>query len=501
MFKVGYLIEALSPLIISDNIIDQNLVPSKDYITGSALRGVFAGVYLRKRGLRTPAHSDRNFKRLFLDERLHFFNAYPTIVENQNVLMTQPLPFFIQNVKDTDKYINIFSEPVDEQTKLKKFFYCIADGSLKKVDIRKRIFFHNAIDYQAGTTKEGFIFNYEAIEEGQFFYGEISGEKEDIEELMGTIGYDDINCRVGKSRNAQYGNIIIKFTDKTLKPYLQEDISVQDGKITMLCLSDLIISNEMGLSSCSVKDMERYLKILTGNQDLKIENAIFRVYEVEGFVSVWRMRRYKQWAFEKGSSFLLSGIKEDDCRILKDILLRGAGLFRGEGYGKVIFINNKEFKLPKESLKERELKKPVLMEKNTKEIIFDVHLNYLSRHIKTLAIKDAEAFSFIPTPSLLSRISNVLEREESFESFSTFLSNLRNKAKEALKLCHNNKVNLLDVLENGVDMLRAEISERIDELKNVIGTEIDRKVDCYRFYKLYIITLLYTLRKIKKEKN
>lgn len=501
MFKIRYLIETLSPVIISDDSADENLIPAKDYITGSSIRGFFAGVYQRKRSLESPAYNDENFKRLFLDDELIFTNAYLAEKYENEILASQILPFFIQNIKNTEKYTNLFVEDINEPTKLKKIFYISKNNQFKTLETKKRIFFHNAIDYKTGTTKDGFIFNYEAIEPEQIFYGEILGEEKDLRDLIDFLGEKEFTGRIGKSRNTQYGSI--KITLISDKPeFFNTEISL-NNKLALICHSDLILTNEYGYYITTIKELEKYLSEISGNEELKIEKAFFRVVEIEGFVSVWKARRQRYLAFEKGSSFLISNISKEKIDKLKDICEKGLGLLTGEGFGRIAILSPEKIVPPKfvKDL-EKPIKKPTFISDKNKKILLSIYYLNQERWLKTSAIEDSHKFKLIPSSSLLSRIETMLNKSDSFETFQEKVNTLRKKATDDLEKCNNGKLTLLSILKEDPKISAIDsLLNNIEGLKKEIGLKEIDSIDYFSLYKIYLATLLYSLRKLNKEKK
>lgn len=502
MFKIKYLIETLSPIIISDDSADENLIPTKEYITGSALRGLFADIYLRNRSLQKPAYIDEEFKRLFLDDGVVFTNAYLSVKIKNEILTSEVLPFFIQNIKNTDRYVNIFYQVLDEPTKLKKMFYIAKNNQFKIVETKKRIFFHNAINYKTGTTREGFIFNYESIEPQQIFCGEIIGEEKDLNQLLNLINKKELTARIGKSKNTQYGNI--KITLLSEKPeFFNPHIPLEVDKLVLVCQSDLVLMNKYGYNFMNLNDLEQYLSDITEIKDLKIEKAIFRTLEIEGFISVWKARRQKYIAIEKGSSFLLSNIDREKILKLKELCKSGIGLLKGEGYGRITFLNPEKTKIERFAKdSEHFVEKPKVITDKNREILMAIYIENQKRWLKTMAIEDATKFKLIPSPSLLSRIEVMINKSNSMESFIKKVSTLRKKAKNDLEMCNNGNITLFGMINNEIKISAiVRIKEELQKFLDEINQKDFLRDDGFAFYKIYLITLLYSLRKLKKEKK
>ncbi len=88
MNSLEYKVKTLSPVIISDNGADVNFTPTKDYLTGTAILGFFAGEYIRHCLKRESgaAHQDERFRKWFLSGGLVFANGHPMINDGRRQL-------------------------------------------------------------------------------------------------------------------------------------------------------------------------------------------------------------------------------------------------------------------------------------------------------------------------------------------------------------------------------------------------------------------------------
>ncbi|MCB0086236.1 MAG: hypothetical protein KDE47_35085, partial [Caldilineaceae bacterium] len=77
MIAIQYTITLLEPLLASGIEGDPNTKRSLDYIPGSMIRGALIGQYLRQQRRNLLDANDYKERRLFLDEKTRFLNAYP----------------------------------------------------------------------------------------------------------------------------------------------------------------------------------------------------------------------------------------------------------------------------------------------------------------------------------------------------------------------------------------------------------------------------------------
>ena len=76
-----------SPLVITAESSSRVLTESRDYISGTIVRGILADAYRKARNLGNTAHKDSSFKQLFLGG-LQFQAAYPMVKGHRSY----PLP-------------------------------------------------------------------------------------------------------------------------------------------------------------------------------------------------------------------------------------------------------------------------------------------------------------------------------------------------------------------------------------------------------------------------
>ena len=67
------IITTLSPVVISENSGDNVMTGTSDYISGTALRGSLASLYIKSHGLQ-QAEKDNKFYEFFLSNKLHFLD-------------------------------------------------------------------------------------------------------------------------------------------------------------------------------------------------------------------------------------------------------------------------------------------------------------------------------------------------------------------------------------------------------------------------------------------
>jgi len=496
MKSLKFHITTLSPLLITNNTGDLNMVSTKEYISGTAILGALAGIYIKKNNLE-DAHKNNDFYKWFLDGSLKFTNAYiVSIDDKKNINDNLPIPISIQKNKDdeTDIYDLLFSEDkeiADKTTKIIGGFGKIEKDLLYEQNVKKSLNFHHERDCDTGTTQKGMIFNYESIDSGQTFEGAIMGEENNLNELSNFLG-KSLALNIGRSRSAQYGKVTFEFIKD--KP---EDIPVNSasGEISLTLLSDAIIYNEQGFSTTDKRDFKNALKEKLGNS-VEIKKSFVKTGEIENFVSVWKLRKPSETCFLMGSCFLISGANDD--KKLKELQINGIGERTHEGFGRVAIGMQTEKKLTKRGYGESPINSGTLPS-IAKEIAKEAVKNYVRRTLELKALEECAKFDKKPpTKSLISRLEMAV-RSRNCGAFISYLDGLRDTAKDKLRKCHNGNDTLLEFLKGKEVKIDENIKEKIQKICNEIAfTPADDTDFITSLYKSYFETFFGAMRKAKK---
>ena len=329
MHQLTYRIKNLSPLVLSAKYGDMNMVSTEKYIPGTSVLGILAKQYLIKQEINDSAHEDINFYNWFLLGNLKITNAYTLSQDqNNNDRIFFPAPFSIQKEKTSTNVIDLlFIEEMDDTPRKPINSFCYLDGgNLQIRDVETSLNFHHARDREKGISKEGQIFNYESIAPNQLFEGQIIGAEDDLKTLISQCG-TKWKSSVGRSKNAQYGQVTFELQASELKPF-NPAINPQK-EISLTLLSNTIIYNENGFATTNVADLEKYL-------GLPIKKAFIKTGNVENFIRIWRLKKPSEACFMAGSVFLLD-ISAGSPEQLLVFQKSGIGERTHEGFGQCCF--------------------------------------------------------------------------------------------------------------------------------------------------------------------
>lgn len=340
MHKLKFRITAKSDLLFARLSGERNTVSTYDYIPGTTILGIFAGKYISKYNLGNSANTDENFRKIFLDGVIKFSNCY--IIGKNTEYEMYPLPKALNHHKrKSDKFFNYLndksSDCIKEENKnISDFksatgYGIIIEKNIYTKNVSKGLNFHHKRDKSTGSTEKGMIFNYEYIKPGTVFHGELTGSKEYLETLKETIIENEI-LRAGRSKSAQYGEIILKWNGDISEVIYNEKKTGNTVSRATTLISDLIIYNEYGMPSTDYGDLEKYLKKASGSGDLKVRKMYLYQDNFENYVSHWKLKKPLEACFAKGSCFIIEGIDENK---LNEWETNGIGERTGEGFGSI----------------------------------------------------------------------------------------------------------------------------------------------------------------------
>ncbi|MCP4691516.1 MAG: hypothetical protein GY859_25955, partial [Desulfobacterales bacterium] len=308
MHKLSYRITSLAPLVISGGHGDMNMVSTGEYIPGTTVLGLLAGRFIKETGSGKP-HEDDKFNHWFLAGGLTFGAA--CIASDPDAGSGKaywPTPVSIRRDKHKDLvYDMLFHESEkDLETRAARRFCNLDGGGFKTMDVNTDLNFHHARDRQKGIPLEGRIFNYESINPGQRFEGEISGAPEDLLGLVKTLGRR-WTAYAGRSRSVQYGAVKFEILDDApaAVPAAPRTEIDKNGRLSLTLLSDAILYNDCGFPTADKETAQKYLG------GVKIIKAFIKTRRVENFISVWRLKKPTEVCLSAGSSFLLEVTDRD----------------------------------------------------------------------------------------------------------------------------------------------------------------------------------------------
>lgn len=523
MIKYKYQLYTIDHVIISSESGNQFMVPSKDYIPGINILGALAGKYIRQNPTAelNNVKPDSEFRNWFVNGKISYSNAYKTDKLSGNEYVTYPLPLSIQHLKnDENKIFDLLYQTTQEQTKPFNGFGFIEDNRLIKTTVKKSTDPHHQRNYKTGAAEPHIFFNYESIDSNQSFEGTISGDDKCIEEFYEKFS-DIEQLRIGRSKSTEYGRV--QFILEKDKDNSYPDLSLNDDNtISLTFLSNVILYNSNGLSSCSMENLTKYLKDKIPGL-IAIPKAFLKTEEVENYVSVWKLKKTSEVSFQAGSCLLLE-VSTTNIDAMKNLQLAGIGERIHEGFGRIAFGLQKK-KSMNEFFELCEFEKvihskpqppqaPPLVKKTTIKTA-EEYLHKITA-VQALAIVDlnSEELRKKISSSQIGRLEGFCRfsnSEVSFqkkkEKFITTLNSLRETSKKKLNGCNFDGSNLFKFISE-VDIFNiVEIKNGItiiDDLFKDVGIERpDLELDIIKnkLFAVYFLNLFSAMRKAIKRRE
>lgn len=393
MYKIDFEIETLSPVIISSASNSTVMTSTHSEISGSIIRGVLAKKYIVEKNLQTP-HLDENFKKFFCGN-LKFLSATPKILNRRSFILPLSLQSGKKGTDDANKILDLLT--VQEIPKGYKSFrgYGIIDGKkIFKAAVKKNISLHMSRNLEnerlSGKSEEGHIYNYESLDAGQIFCGEIIGSQSELEKFVEILNLKNVsmNIFVGKSRFTQYGKCKITFGDieKINLPSVRE-------KIFLLMESPLISEEDYFIDAEKVlqKEIVDELNKIFGENIFSLGKIFASAVEIENFVTHWAMKRPRVLALSAGTIFELKTSKilnDEKSKIFAEKIFSGFGTRTEEGFGQVRFWQTQNFTY--EEIKKSEPEKPKTFSEVTLKTAKKILLAHCLEQIRIYAYDDAE---------------------------------------------------------------------------------------------------------------
>ncbi len=345
------------PLIIAQRAAAGNRFRTQPLIPGKTLRGALAARAAERFDLEDEATYDA-FVDLFLRGGVDFPVLYPLRRVNGSFYPAAPLPrdgFGCKVYRD---------HPVQWGTQKGQIQECAKCGnpvkgvrgafsSLREEPERfepeTRSEMHIRVDPQSGRVAEGQLFEYEALEAGQYFAGELTCADEEAWELLQTLASleeeADVELRLGKATRRGYGKVTLWLEpwDDENPVWIQQPLAerVDEGadELTLTLLTDAIVTDAWGRFVTGF-DSE-WLSEALGFDVQVVEGRDFAAtHLVDGFNTQLRLPHWRDVALAAGSTARLKVMEEPKGGLLEALARierEGLGRRRNEGYGRVAF--------------------------------------------------------------------------------------------------------------------------------------------------------------------
>lgn len=446
MKTIAYTIKTLAPVAFAEKNSDSTLLSTKDYVPGAAVRGLMAHTIISENNLK-EAYKNDDFYDVILAGKVRFLPAYPVGASNKKGKKSFVAPLSIMKHKTksvgADLAVDIEKRSIAGFKKVKGFLIKDEDN-LNSVDVKLQAQIHmarNAVKERiSGHSDEGNIFNYEYIEPGQYFNGQILVDEDVlpvVEKYLSILNNQSVY--MGRSRRAQYGKC--EFTSEVVEP--KENAATIGDKIFLYALTDYIPNKEWQRVNTVVEELiialEGKLKANGSNAKLEAKNIDLwsAKTEINGYVGVWKARQERKYALAAGTIFSIpvENLTQNDLNDLTTILEQGLGDRTEEGYGQ--FRVWQPMSSPKISKLEDKIEE-VHLNKTVKKQARQVVRKRILREIAVLAKEYAQAKNI--KNHILARIESLMDSSLSRDEIINKVKNeFKDKATSSLKKAYLNE--------------------------------------------------------------
>ena len=335
MHRIELSIKTLSPTIITSASNSTVMTGTHAFFGGSIIRGILAARFVKVQRLNDEAH-DKTFREIFFGG-LKFLPANPEILNRRSIA----LPFSLQSGKagtvDADKVQDLLADAESRQGyKSFRGFGIEVDGKFFTSQVKTSMFMHMSRSGEnertAGRSVDGQIYNYESLDAGQIFRGEIIGDEKLLRELRDGLNLDGdkMFAYVGRSKFTQYGKCLVTFgeIEKLPAPHFDE-------KIFLRLDSPLIPVDDCFLNAEEILSREVVDKL---GEKFSLGKVFAAGVEVENFVVPWSMKRPRVSALAAGTVFelkLSEPLTDDEKNFLRSKMFSGFGTRTEEGFGQL----------------------------------------------------------------------------------------------------------------------------------------------------------------------
>ncbi|NGZ74058.1 RAMP superfamily CRISPR-associated protein [Saccharibacillus alkalitolerans] len=290
---------------------------SASSIPGSVLLGALAGTFIRQKGLGAQAHTDPDFARIFLRGGVKFGYALP--VSRDQVFA--PCPANWQRVKNEDQVYDVpgageLEDQEGGQLELRSLSYYVylQSNMLYKYELEKEVRMHHSrpqdrnYAHPKGPDRgvnEGQFFQYTSLSEGQLFEGTLRGSSDDLNQLLGCLGAENNQLRLGRSRTAEYGKVRFERMESASPVLYESPASVQSARQITICLyTPMVLVDRNGRAEANPDLLIEQLSEALGSQ-VQLGESRLKFGVLAGYNAQWRMPKPQTPVLEAGTTIVL----------------------------------------------------------------------------------------------------------------------------------------------------------------------------------------------------
>lgn len=389
MHRLEFIIKTLSPCVLTSTSNATVMTGTHSAFSGSIVRGILASRFVTVQKLTDEAH-DKTFREIFFGG-LKFLPANPEMLNKRAFVLPMSLQSGKAGTPDSNKIQDLLGDE-KPQRGYKNFrgFGVLDGGKIFTTQVKTNMFMHMSRSGEkertAGRSVDGQIYNYEALDAGQIFRGEVIGDEKLLRQLCDGLALDgaQMTAYVGRSKFTQYGKCLVTLEDIDELP-----AQIFDERIFLRLDTPLIPVDDCFLDAEKILAAEVAGKL---GKKFSIGKVFATGVEVENFVVPWGMKRPRVTALAAGSVFelkLAAPLPDDEQTILLAKMFEGFGLRTEEGFGQLrLWSPSKNF--TRGTLDAEELSRPIKFSDKTLALAKKILTAQLLEQVRIDAYEDAE---------------------------------------------------------------------------------------------------------------
>ena len=328
MKEIYFKVKLLSDVVLNSSLATECNMSTLDYIPGSNFLGIVAAKLYNEN-----ANADENYE-IFHSGKVRFGDA--TISKDGLVSYTMPGMYYTDKLKKDlccdsiylDYLIDRKNPPTDTTGKVLQLKQVRGGYFLSNYELVEELFKGFALksvqDRVRRTSEKGKMFGFESLQQCQEFIFSVQFDDDQLTQKVvdALVG----RHRLGKSKNAEYGQIEVTQIDK---PLTLNSIDLAD-KVLVYAQSNLCFVDSYGMPTFQPTSVQ--LGLEGGQVDYNLSQIRTHLY------SPWNFKRNtsnsQRNCITKGSVFVVNGaVKKQESNVV--------GIYQAEGLGKVLY--NPEF--------------------------------------------------------------------------------------------------------------------------------------------------------------
>ena len=348
-----YFATLVDALALSSNHSSDYIHVCLDYISGSAISGALASRLYRDGTIDAAI-----LNRVFQNNEAVFSHGLPLKVKSdqdkfKELCLTLPAPSCLHYEKGTPEGESPFENPALQDPgsrQMEQVRSGYLDSHAAKFSVKRSTMARTAIDPETQGAKDGQFFTRNFINAGAVFWGYIAIPDNTIPRAV-MEDFLSSTVRIGKSRSNEFGRVKFTLMDEAVQNIVKsilESPAPRENELYLWCLSDTeFINTETGQSTWTPQFSNLWLPgFSSADGAFDPEKSFIRTGRIRLFNRKRNGLDSEKMVIKRGSIIRFTLKKPLTSAELQELTLRGIGLSRHQGFGRVManpaFLDKKE---------------------------------------------------------------------------------------------------------------------------------------------------------------